>query len=94
MIVVGWLVAVLMYPIIYNGLFSIGVMLANPLGKDFINFPGSFYQHILKAEMKGFCSCIDAVNLTPGHGTLWWDGVRKAPAKASTKIPSASRPAQ
>ena len=34
-------------------------MLANPLGTDFINFPGSFYQHIIKAECKGFYASIE-----------------------------------
>lgn len=33
MIGFGWVASVLMYPIIYNGLFSIGVMLSNPLGE-------------------------------------------------------------
>eukprot|EP00308_Calcidiscus_leptoporus_P008578 CAMPEP_0119361346 /NCGR_PEP_ID=MMETSP1334-20130426/8675_1 /TAXON_ID=127549 /ORGANISM="Calcidiscus leptoporus, Strain RCC1130" /LENGTH=460 /DNA_ID=CAMNT_0007376333 /DNA_START=51 /DNA_END=1433 /DNA_ORIENTATION=- len=75
MILVGWLVSVLVYPIIYSGLLFIGTMLSNPLGKDYIDFPGSFYQHIMKAECKGFYRCIDAVNTAAGCGTQWWGGV-------------------
>ena len=42
-IILSWFVAVIMYPVIYNGLFSIGVMLSNPLGSNSINFCGSWY---------------------------------------------------
>ena len=35
-------------------------MLANPLGTDLIDFPGSFYQHVMKAELSGFATCVDA----------------------------------
>ena len=61
-IIFSWLVAVVMYPIIYNGLFSIGVMLSNPLGNNSINFSGSWYQHIMKSEMTHFCACVDGVS--------------------------------
>ena len=57
------------------GLLSVGVMLSNPLGSHFIDFPGSFYQHVMKAECRGFYTCVDAVNLAPGMGTQWWRGV-------------------
>ena len=46
--------------VIYHGLLSIGVMIANPLGTDLIDFPGSFYQHVMKAELSGFATCVDA----------------------------------
>jgi len=90
MIGFGWVASVLMYPIIYNGLFSIGVMLSNPLGKDFINFAGSFYQHIMKAEIKGFAKCVDAVNLDPSHGDRWWQGLGKPGAPRSQRPSMAS----
>ena len=61
-ITLSWLVSVLMYPIIYNGLFSIGVMLSNPLGNNSINFCGSWYQHIMKDEMVNFGACIDGIS--------------------------------
>merc|ERR1719399_472577 len=76
---VGWLVAVLVYPIIYSGLLFIGTMLSNPLGKDYIDFSGSFYQHIMKSECKGFYRCIDAVNTDAGYDTQWWPGVVATP---------------
>ena len=61
-IILSWLVAVVMYPIIYNGLFSIGVMISNPLGNNSINFCGSWYQHIMKDEMINFTKCIDGIS--------------------------------
>mmetsp|Transcript_5248 Transcript_5248/g.8804 ORF Transcript_5248/g.8804 Transcript_5248/m.8804 type:complete len:324 (+) Transcript_5248:2-973(+) len=60
MVFFEWLVSLLVYPIIYHGLLSIGVMLDNTLGADFIDFPGSWYQHVMKAECKGFTTSIDA----------------------------------
>ena len=75
LIICSWLLSVCMYPLIYSGLLSIGIMLVNPLGSDFIDFPGSFYQHVMKAECKGFHSCIDGVNTAVGKGTQWWAGV-------------------
>ena len=56
----GCFLSILIYPVIYHGLLSIGVMLANPLGTDLIDFPGSFYQHVMKAELAGFATCVDA----------------------------------
>jgi hypothetical protein len=73
-VIAGLLISVIIYPIIYHGLLSIGIMLSTPLGPDFIDFPGSFYQHIMKAEFKGFYTCIDAVNLK-GGGTRWWRSI-------------------
>ena len=35
-------------------------MLANPLGTDLIDFPGSFYQHVMKSELRGVSRCVDA----------------------------------
>lgn len=62
--------------VIYHGLLSIGVMLANPLGTEFIDFPGSFYQHIMKAEIDGFRTCADAIQISKrGKGTRWWPGI-------------------
>ena len=60
-IVLSWFVAVVMYPIMYNGLFTIGVMLSNPLGNNSINFCGSWYQHIMKDEMVHFQTCVDGI---------------------------------
>jgi hypothetical protein len=68
----GLVVSIIMYPIIYHGLLSIGVQLSNPLGVDLINFPGSFYQHIMKAEVTGFGTCADAVDLGGKNGPRWW----------------------
>ena len=56
----GLVVSIIIYPVIYHGLLSIGVMLSNPLGTDLIDFPGSFYQHVMKAEILGFCKSTDA----------------------------------
>ena len=60
-------------------------MLSNPLGSHFIDFPGSFYQHVMKAELSGFAKCVDAVGLKDaapkakpggggggGEGEKWW----------------------
>ena len=41
MLAVGLLLSILIYASIYHGLLSIGVMLTNPLGSHFIDFPGS-----------------------------------------------------
>lgn len=59
----GLIVSIIIYPVIYHGLLSIGVMLSNPLGTDLIDFPGSFYQHVMKAEILGFCRSTDARHL-------------------------------
>ena len=37
-------------------------MLSNPLGTDLIDFPGSFYQHVMKSELRGVSKCVDAHN--------------------------------
>ena len=91
MMVLGWLVSVLVYPIIYHGLLSIGVMLANPLGTDFINFPGSWYQHVMKQECKGFYTSCDSVNLH-GGGTKWWAGITTPAPPASKTAPPPGYP--
>jgi len=75
-ILLGLLMSVVIYPVIYHGLLSIGVMLANPLGSDFIDFPGSFYQHIMQAEFRGFHTVASSVNLKT-TSPEWWKGVRK-----------------
>jgi len=62
MLVFGSWVSVVLYPVMFHGLLSVGIMLDNTLGTDFIDFPGTFYQHIMKAEIKGFAACIDASN--------------------------------
>ena len=62
LIICSWLLSVCMYPLIYSGLLSIGIMLVNPLGSDFIDFPGSFYQHVMKSELRGVSRCVDAHN--------------------------------
>lgn len=62
--------------VIYHGLLSIGVMLANPLGTECIDFPGSFYQHIMKAECEGFRSSADAIQISKrAKGSRWWPGI-------------------
>ena len=74
----GLVVSILIYPIIYHGLLSIGVMLSNPLGTDLIDFPGSFYQSVMKAELNGFAKSADAVDLgskQSGKGPRWWPGL-------------------
>ena len=50
-------------------------MLSNPLGSDFIDFPGSFYQHIMQAEFRGFNLIASSVNLKSAT-PVWWQGVR------------------
>jgi hypothetical protein len=61
--------------VIYHGLLSIGVMLSNPLGTDLIDFPGSFYQHVMKSELRGVARCVDAhnVNLKAAKTTIHLD---------------------
>ena len=43
---------------------------ANPnhAGTDLIDFPGSFYQHVMKSQLSGFAKCVDAhkINLKAG----------------------------
>ena len=58
----GCFLSILIYPVIYHGLLSTGVMLSNPLGTDVIDFPGSFYQHVMKSELRGVSRCVDAHN--------------------------------
>ena len=60
-ILLGWATSVLIYPLIYYGLLSIGIMVANPLGTDFIDFPGSYYQHVMKSEIVGYCKSVDGI---------------------------------
>ena len=75
----GLVVSILIYPIIYHGLLSIGVMLSNPLSTDLIDFPGSFYQSVMKAELNGFAKSADAVDLggtgRSSKGPRWWPGL-------------------
>jgi len=85
----GFFVSILIYPVIYHGLLSIGVMLSNPLGTDLIDFPGSFYQHIMKSELEGFAKCTDAINLKVGKGAKWWEGLGAANQSSAA---AASRP--
>ena len=40
MILAGWFVTTIAYPVIYHGLLSIGIMVSNPLAEHFIDFPG------------------------------------------------------
>ena len=48
-------------------------MLDNPLGTHAIDFPGSFYQHIMKAECKGFHEGAAAIGPTGGRDAPhWW----------------------
>ena len=76
LVLCGLVVSLVVYPIIYHGLLSIGVMLSNPLGTDIIDFPGSFYQHVMKAELTGFTRCADTVKLTRGgQRSQWWQGL-------------------
>ena len=53
-LVIGPLISIAVYATIYHGLLSVGVMLSNPPRTHFIDLPGSFYQHVMKAECKGF----------------------------------------
>jgi hypothetical protein len=79
MIVAGWLVTAVAYPILYHGLLSIGIMVSNPLGPHFIDLPGEFYTNVMKAECKGFHASADACNHTSHSGPMhrgWWPGVR------------------
>ena len=75
MLVLGLLISIMVYAAIYHGLLSVGTMLSNPLGSHFIDFPGSFYQHVIKAECRGFYQCVSAVNVHDAKGTQWWAGV-------------------
>ena len=52
MLVLGLLISIMVYAAIYHGLLSVGTMLSNPLGSHFSDFPGSFYQHVIKAECR------------------------------------------
>lgn len=49
------------------------------------------YQHVMKAEMKGFHKCASAVNTERGKGTVWWESVLAAlpftPSTPTLKTP-------
>jgi len=99
-LVLGLLTSITIYAAIYHGLLSVGVMLSNPLGTHFIDFPGSFYQHVMKAECQGFHQCVAAINLQSGQGTPWWAGVAatkkfepRARGASSSKTTFAAAPA-
>ena len=81
----GLLVSIVIYPVIYHGLLSIGVMISNPLGTELVDFPGSFYQHVMKAELSGFAKCTDAVDLKTDRaaGGRWWEGLGPAGRSAT-----------
>ncbi|KAL3916691.1 MAG: hypothetical protein SGPRY_006711 [Prymnesium sp.] len=85
MILAGWLVTAVSYPIIYHGLLSIGIMVSNPLDRHFIDFPGQFYSNIMKAECNGFISNADC-----SQG--WWKSWGSAPKKTAEKPRRVSRP--
>jgi len=44
----------------------------------------------MKAEIKGFAKCVDAVNLDPSHGDRWWQGLGKPGAPRSQRPSMAS----
>lgn len=78
MVMAGWIVTAVAYPIIYHGLLSIGIMVSNPLGEHFIDLPGNFYSNVMKAEYKGFHASADVCN---GDRSLplvrpWWPACR------------------
>ena len=78
-ILVGWVIQVLAYPLIYNGLLSIGVALENPLGNAFMDLPTLAYQHYMHDECVSFASGMGAVDPTDG----WWSGVVKSTSSSS-----------
>ncbi|KAL1522857.1 hypothetical protein AB1Y20_017824 [Prymnesium parvum] len=73
MIIAGWLITAVSYPIIYHGLLSIGIMVSNPLGEHFIDLPGQFYSQVMRAECKGFHASRDACE-------TWWKACRNPAA--------------
>ena len=50
-----------------------------------VDFPGSFYQHVMKAELSGFAKCTDAVDLKTDRaaGGRWWEGLGPAGRSAT-----------
>ena len=78
-ILMGWIIQVLAYPLIYNGLLSIGVALENPLGNAFMDLPTLAYQHYLHDECVAFASGIEAID--PADG--WWPGLVRSSSPAS-----------
>lgn len=92
MIVLGWVVQVAAYPLIYNGLLSIGVGLENPLQNDFISLPELAYQHFANDECKAFHTGIGAIDRDAG----WWPGLNdeRAPPPDSPAEPPVPPPMQ
>ena len=78
-ILVGWIIQVLAYPLIYNGLLSIGVALENPLGNAFMDLPILAYQHYQHDECVALASGIEAVDAGGG----WWQGLFRSDSPSS-----------